>query len=143
MYPVSLIELIEALMQTKGIKAGLSIIGTWAFYNIIPVVAFLAGIMVLVVADLCSGIAASHKRGIPLTSWGLRRTIMKGTWYFAAVLITHMVQQIWMPGVPIVMAVSSYIAITELKSNLENISFLTGTNIAFESLSYIARLFKK
>lgn len=90
---------------------------------------FLFAIGVLVMIDLITGMAAAKKRKEHIHSRGLRRSIIKTVWYFLAILMGHMVQSIFFKSVELDYLISSYIAIIEFKSLLENIGELTGADV--------------
>jgi hypothetical protein len=83
--------------------------------------------MVLSLVDLVTGILASRKSGIPITSNGLKRTVLKVAIYEVAVLCAFLVgTYLTGPMVPILNICSSLIGLTELKSVLENLDIING-----------------
>jgi phage-related holin len=92
----------------------------------IPIQSFLLGTVLLVFTDTATGIWKAKTRKEPITSAGMRRTIIKIIAYFLAIILSEMVKNIWIKEVDLAYYVSAYIAITELKSNLENLSVITG-----------------
>lgn len=100
---------------------------------VLPLVPFLGATLFLVVCDLYTGIQAAKKKGEEIRSRGLRRTTRKVTLYFVGILGAHvMFKTFFEPkglSVDLVWAVSGWICFTEFKSNLENISDVTGTDI--------------
>jgi phage-related holin len=93
---------------------------------IVPIQSFLLGTFFLVIIDTCTGIWKAKTRQEPITSAGMRRTIAKIIAYFLAIILSEGVKNIWVKDVDLAYWVSAYIAITELKSNLENLSVITG-----------------
>ena len=92
---------------------------------------FLVLLLVLVVADLYTGINAAKHRKEDIESWGLRRTVQKFVLYAMAVLLARGMEYVF--GLPqVVYVVAFYICVTEFLSNLENIGEVTGTNITGE-----------
>ena len=124
-------ELLTNLFAAHGWKAVLSIVVAWIGNALLPVSAFLAVGVGLVCADWVTGITAAVVRREKITSRGLTRTLGKALFYSLAIVLvliverTFFAQSNWM-----VYMVSAYIALVELFSNLENISIITGTDIA-------------
>lgn len=106
-----------------------------------PIEGVLATVGLLVVLDLITGLLASRKQGIPITSFGLKRTVVKLLVYEAAVLLAFLVNQyLTGPAIPLVHLVSSLIGVTELKSNYENINILSGGNLLTSIINAVQRL---
>lgn len=122
-------ELIAALAEADNTKEVVAVFAAFIISHTMTVAPFLIGIAVLVSIDLYTGIRAAQKRGEAIRSKGLQQTTIKIKDYFLAILVTHVSQLIWFPDFGLVYIVSMYIAVTELKSNLENISETTGTNL--------------
>lgn len=124
-------ELISQLFLAHGWKAALSLLVTFVGNALLPVSAFLAVGVVLVAADWLTGVTAAVVRGDRITSRGLLRTIRKVFFYSLAIVLVLTVEQAFFPGSHwMVYLVSAYISLVELFSNLENISSITGTDIA-------------
>jgi len=97
---------------------------------IAPIKAILIVTGFLIFADLLSGVIAAHKRGEKITSGGLRRTITKCLVYNLAVISGFLVEKYMIADiVPISKLISGVISIVELKSILENLNSINGTNI--------------
>lgn len=95
-----------------------------------PIKATLITVMVLTALDLVSGLLAAIKRKEPITSTGLKRTVIKILAYETTVMLGYLVQQYMTgPMVPVVNILAGLIGITELKSVLENIESLTGITL--------------
>lgn len=122
-------DLIMEMVASKSIKISFSLLVSFLAHSVVPIAGFIVTGSILVVADLVTGIIAAQKKKEPIHSNGLRRTVTKIVSYMAAVLLGHIVQQVYLPSVPIVYAISLYIALIEFKSNLENLSIITGTDI--------------
>lgn len=97
--------------------------------HILPIASFLMAIGVLVMVDLVTGIAAAKKRKEKIRSQGLRNSVIKTVWYFLAILTGHMMQSIFFKSLEIDYFISSFIAVIEFKSLLENIAELTGADV--------------
>jgi phage-related holin len=95
-----------------------------------PVKATLFAVIALSLIDLLSGLLVAKKRGDPITSSGLKRTIVKLLVYEMVVLLGFITQQ-YLTGdlIPLVKILAGLIGITELKSVLENIEELTGLSL--------------
>jgi len=86
--------------------------------------------LIIMAVDLVLGIMASRKRGEPISSSGLRRTITKFFVYETSICIGFLVQQYMLSDlIPVVKIMSTFIGITELKSCLENLDEINGTPI--------------
>jgi len=84
----------------------------------------------LIAADLISGIIAAKKRGEAISSAGLRRTISKILVYNLAVISGFLVETYMISDLlPISKLISGVIAMVELKSILENLNSINGTDI--------------
>lgn len=83
----------------------------------------------LITIDLVTGILASRKQGIPVTSAGLRRTISKLLVYEVAIMLAFITQQYLMPEIPVANIASGFVGVTELTSCLENINIIGGGDL--------------
>lgn len=84
----------------------------------------------LLAVDLLTGVWAAKKRGEPITSQGLRRTLTKLAVYESALLLAFIAEQYLIIDIlPVSKIVSSFIAITELKSSYENINEIGGGDL--------------
>lgn len=125
-------------METITLKGILSLVFGSLLSYIIEVKAFLIIMIILVACDLYTGIKAAQKRGEVIKSWGLRRTTSKMTLYFIAIMLSKGMEVAF--NIPqLVYICALYVCITEFKSNLENISFVTGINI----VDQVMAVFKK
>lgn len=92
----------------------------------------LFAILVFIVVDLVVGIWASMKRGEKFISWKLRHTITrKIAPYFVAVLVAmhfehHFLAGTWLEGIPLMKSISTFVALSELKSIFERLGEITG-----------------
>lgn len=101
----------------------------WLAAFMLPVAPFLIFTICLVIGDLYTGTKAAKKRGEVLHSRGLMRTTEKIIVYFIAILLASGMREVFMPSVKLEYVVAFTIALSELKSNLENIEVITGVNI--------------
>lgn len=99
-----------------------------------PVKAILIVTGVLIIADLISGIMAAKKRGESISSAGLRRTITKIFVYNMAVVTGFLVEKYMITDIfPVSKLIAGIISVVELKSILENLNTINGTDI-FKSI---------
>ena len=110
-------------------KVILSLVAGIVLAFLLPLVPFLVMVLVLVVTDFLTGIRAAKARKEEINSGGMKRTIEKISLYFAAIILSEGMSQVFFDGVQITYVVATYIALTEFKSNIENISDVTGTDI--------------
>lgn len=122
-------ELLIGLVKAHSFKAGCALMLSWLTFHILPVAHFLAAGAFLVATDWVTGVAASIKARRKITSRGLIRTIGKITWYSLAIVLTLIVEKVYLHTTFMVITVSLYISFVELFSNLENISALTDRDI--------------
>jgi hypothetical protein len=94
--------------------------------TLVPIHSVLIAVSVLVVADLATGIWASLKEHKPITSAGLRRTVVKTFAYQASVIMAFVIETYLLQGVPIIKVVAGLIAMSEGKSFFENLYRITG-----------------
>jgi len=100
----------------------------------------LATVMVLTLLDLAAGIAAAKKQGHPITSTGLKRTVVKVMVYEIATLAAFLVQQYLTPiELPIMKMVTGLIGMTELKSVLENLDIIAGGSFFSSLVSHLSQ----
>jgi phage-related holin len=99
-----------------------------------PINTVLEVVLVLILCDLLTGLIASRKAGIKITSSGLRRTISKIVVYELALIAGFLAEKYLMGDLlPVVKLLGGLIGATELKSVLENANIISGTNL-FEAL---------
>lgn len=95
----------------------------------LPIEPVLAATGALIFADLITGVLAARKRGEPITSGGLRRTISKGLIYESAIMLAFLAEHYVSNVMPFVKMTSAMIAMTELKSCFENLNDLSGQQL--------------
>lgn len=84
---------------------------------------------ILVFCDMITGAKAAQKKGETIHSKKLGRTISKTIFYFMAIILSRVMELVYFPSIPLATITSGYIALVEFKSNIENISVITGTDI--------------
>lgn len=94
-----------------------------------PIAPMLTWIMILIICDAITGVRAAQVRGEKISSDKLGRSISKMVFYFIAILLSKGVEEVFFPIIPIVRIVAGFIAVTEFKSNIENISDILGIDI--------------
>lgn len=95
-----------------------------------PIQSTLVATAALILVDLVTGIMASRKKGEPITSAGLRRTVSKMFVYELAIMLAY-VAETYMGGglIPMMKMASTMVAIVELKSCYENLNVIGGNEI--------------
>jgi hypothetical protein len=95
-----------------------------------PIQAALTTAGCLVMLDLILGIIAAKKRGAPITSAGLRRTVSKMV-IFQIAIITGFLTEKYLTGdlVPVCKIITAFIGLTEIKSIVENLNAINGNSI--------------
>lgn len=95
-----------------------------------PIQAIILVTWFLILADLGSGVLAAKKRGEKITSAGFRRTLSKILVYNLAVISGFLVETYMMANLfPISKLIAGVVALVELKSILENLNSINGTDI--------------
>ena len=108
---------------------------------ITPIKWLLVGAIGLIVLDTITGLWKAKKRNLPITSKRFGHVVSKFVLYQVAIISAYIVEL--MVGqsdyLPIARIVTVGIALTELKSILENLALVTGTNLWSFILSYLKR----
>lgn len=95
-----------------------------------PIKAILIVTGFLILADLISGILAARKRKEVINSAGLRRSVTKCLVYNLAIISGFLVETYMLESVfPISKLIAGLISVVELKSILENLNTINGTDI--------------
>ncbi len=98
----------------------------WAGVLLLPIHASMEAVLLLVAADLFTGVWASHKRGEKITSWGMRKTVSKVLAYEIAIVLAYVLESTFLTFIPAVKVIAGFVAATEFKSAMENLSKITG-----------------
>jgi hypothetical protein len=128
------------------LKFALAGAASWGIAFVTPIAPFLAFTILLVFCDLYTGVRKAVFLKEEIHSKGLRRTITKVSLYMIAILLSEGLKQVFTIPMDITYAISGIIAITEFKSNLENISVYTGVDIwanLVKQLPSVGNLLKK
>ena len=94
-----------------------------------PITAAMAGLAVLIFADVITGCKAAKVRGEEIRSNRLARTVSKIIFYSIAIILSRVMEVSFMEWLPIAKLTAGYIAVVEFKSNMENIASITGVDI--------------
>ncbi len=95
-----------------------------------PIESVILTSLLLLVVDLITGIMAAKKRGEPITSAGLRRTVSKIFIYEAALLLAFLTEKYLLGHMmPVTKMVSGMIGMVELKSVFENMNDISGQDL--------------
>jgi formate hydrogenlyase subunit 4 len=96
-----------------------------AFFS--PVRGAVLTVFVLALGDLLLGMLAARRRGEPITSTGIRRSLTKVLVYELALISAFLVEtQLTGDAFPVTKLVSTFIGAAELKSFWENLDELAG-----------------
>lgn len=114
----------------------------WLLIFTNPLQSIMGAIVFLAIADLITAIWAAVKNKKKFGSYSLRKTVNKILAYEVAVVLSYVVENVFNLGIPVVRLVAGLIAVTELKSNLENLYHITGLDYWEKILEY-TRIKKK
>jgi len=104
------------------------------FAILAPVHAVMGAVGALIAIDLISGLVAARKRGEPVSSGCLRRTVTKAVVYQVAIISGFLLQQFLLSDfIPVAKLIASVIGIVEVKSILENLDEINGSSL-FKSI---------
>lgn len=102
-----------------------------------PIKGTLIATGVLIFADLALGMWAAKKRGEPITSAGIRRTLTKCFVYEAALMLGFLGEHYLTDSIPAVKVISGLVMITEMTSILENLNTISGSDLLKSVLSQL------
>lgn len=105
---------------------------------LIPLYPVLGTMLMLIFADFVTGVWSSYNMGYPITARRMQDTVGKIVLYLFAILCAYFTEQHIVPEIPLLRPVSGFIALTELKSVLENVGKIRGIDI----ISHIKDRFK-
>jgi phage-related holin len=105
-----------------------ALVSSMAVFAPIKAVILVTGLLIFF--DLITGIWAAKKKGQPITSAGLRRTVSKIFVYNAAIMLGFLAETYMLDGfLPISKICSGIIAVVEMASLLENLNTINGAPI--------------
>lgn len=115
-------------LPESPVKIGALITATIAVFA--PIQTVLLTAMVLLTADLITGVLAAYKRGEKISSAGFGRTIAKA-FVFQAVIMLGFLTETYLTGasIPVCKIITSYIGLTELTSIVENMNSISGGSL--------------
>lgn len=96
-----------------------------------PIATVIFAVLFLIFVDLVTGILASIKEKQTITSSAMSRTIAKTFVYCTTIIVTYVVHKYLLVGFdfPIESIVSGFIALTEMKSILENMDRISNHSV--------------
>lgn len=96
-----------------------------------PIVTVIFAVMFLIFVDLITGMLASMKEKTRITSSAMSRTIAKTFVYCTTIIVTYVVHKYLLVGFdfPVESIVSGFIALTEMKSILENLDRISNHSV--------------
>lgn len=102
----------------------------WFVAFVIPIAPFLVFVVILVFADLYTGLRAAKHKGNKIHSKGLKRTIEKIVLYYVAILLSEGMEHVFFEHyIPLTYTTTFAICLVEFKSNIENIEIITKVNV--------------
>ena len=93
-----------------------------------PIQSVILSVFTLILFDFISGMYASYKNNIKITSFKMRNTLIKILFYNMAVITALIIEKLLWDGLPVIKVVGGIIAAVEGKSKYENITLITGTD---------------
>jgi phage-related holin len=96
-----------------------------------PIATVIFAVLFLIFVDLVTGILASLKEKERITSSAMSRTIAKTFVYCTTIIVTYVVHKYLLVGFdfPVESIVSGFIALTEMKSILENMDRISNHSV--------------
>lgn len=96
-----------------------------------PIATVIFAVLFLIFVDLITGILASLKEKQRITSSAMSRTIAKTFVYCTTIIVTYVVHKYLLVGFdfPVESIVSGFIALTEMKSILENMDRISNHSV--------------
>lgn len=96
-----------------------------------PIATVIFAVLFLIFVDLITGILASLKEKQQITSSAMSRTIAKTFVYCTTIIVTYVVHKYLLVGFdfPVESIVSGFIALTEMKSILENMDRISNQSV--------------
>lgn len=100
----------------------------WLLALLSPLNGVLTTIMFLIVVDFITGAYAAYKSGISIKSEKIANTISKFFIYNLVIISAYFLEKHIVNEVPFLKIIAGFIAITEIKSILENYNKIYGVN---------------
>lgn len=120
----------SSLQSPRNVKSYIyatitAIIGIFA-----PIKEVMATMLVLIIADLLTGMYAAYKRKETIDSSAIRRTVSKILIYEIAIALGFLAQAYLVKDlIPVANLIGSVVGLVELKSVLENLNSASGTDV--------------
>jgi len=116
-------------------KSCLSNLAISAMAALAPIKPIMITVGILIVSDLITGVWAARKRGEPITSAALGRTISKMVVYQTAVITGFLLQRYLLgDALPVVNVIGGVIGMVEFKSFIENANCIVDGDVFKEIL---------
>ena len=113
------------VLESFAFKLLLSVVAVFA-----PIQGMLGAALTLIMADLVTGVWAARKLGKPITSSGLKRTVVKLLVYEGVIALGWIGEHYLMSDmIPVAKIAAGYIGLTELTSAYENINNIAGNDL--------------
>jgi len=124
-------------MNNKLILVKAAAISVWI--ALVPIHPAIISVMSLPLIDLVLALLIAQRKGTPITSAGLKRTVAKILMYEVAVVLAFVTETYLLSSlVPAVKLVTGIIGMTELKSCLEHLDELSGNSLYASLLKKLA-----
>jgi len=111
----------------------------WLFTILSPVNGVMITMVFLIIVDFITGLYASYKHKIPINSERIGNTISKFFIYNLVILASFLLEKFIVEEVPFLKIIAGFIAITEIKSILENFNKIYGVDL-FKALIKLLRI---
>lgn len=120
-------SIIDSFSFSGFLKSGILLLAAF----LAPIATVIFAVIFLIFVDLVTGILASIKEKQTITSSALSRTIAKTFVYCTTIIVTYVVHKYLLVGFdfPIESIVSGFIALTEMKSILENMDRISNHSV--------------
>jgi phosphatidylglycerophosphate synthase len=116
------------------ITSKLILLLAWIVVYFAPLVPFMLIVTAFVALDYLTGIQASKKKNIPITSKRRKDTVTKTLAYQATLMTAYLVERSFLPMFPILKLTAGFLAYVEVTSIDENIKIVTGKSFLKEIL---------
>ncbi|MFC5046968.1 phage holin family protein [Aquimarina hainanensis] len=100
----------------------------WVLTILSPVNAVMITIVFLIVVDFITGSYASYKSKVPISSERIGNTISKFFIYNLVILASYFMEEHIVDEIPFLKIIAGFIALTEIKSIMENFNKIYGVN---------------
>lgn len=101
----------------------------WLLTILSPINGVMMTMVFLILVDFITGSYASYKRKIPISSERISNTISKFFIYNLVILASFLLETFIVDEVPFLKIIAGFVAITEIKSILENFNKIYGIDL--------------